>query len=190
MSTPIRWTFAAIALESDLIALPWIKRHARIYADDDDSYLTEFLVPAAVETVERDTGLRVNPVTASAELPAGTRSVRLPASPFVSAVVKAVDDDDNETVIAGSAHDGKRPGVLEIPAIEAAHKAIRVAVTFGPQPPAPTVRILIATLVAHWFEHPEAVTADGDAAEVPLGYQHLVKSLQPYADGVRVVGGE
>lgn len=185
-----QWQKETVTLETELMALSWIKRHARIYADDDDAYLNEFLVPAAIATVQRDTQWVVNPVKLTATFTASTREIRLPHGPYASARVFAIGLEDAETEIEeGIGHDGGMPGVLLLPAIATPHTSLRVEVTIGPLDPDPAIKILVATLVAHWFEHPEAVTADGDANEVPLGYKHLVASMRPMVDAYRIAGG-
>lgn len=184
----IDWQRTTVEPATPLIALSAIKRHCRIFNDDDDDYLRDLLIPSAIATVQRDTRWQINPIELTAKLPAGTRVVKLPGGPYVSAVLKHVAIDESETTVEGVTHDGGMPGRLSLPAIATPHVGLVLSIIIGSQPPDPAIVIMICTLVAHWFEHREAVTADGEAKEVPLGYRHLCKALDPMTDGFTVAG--
>ncbi len=185
----IDWQRETVAIYTDLVALPIVKRHARIFSDDDDGYLREFLIPSAIATVQRDTRWQINPIRLTTTLPAGTRSVDVPTGPFVSATLHRIDIDEAQTEVAGVTHNGGMPGRLTLPAIATPHVGLQLAIVVGSQPPDPAIAVMICTLVAHWYEHREAVTADGEAKEVPLGYRHLCAALDPMSDAFTVVGG-
>lgn len=185
------WSRSPLPLTTSLIPLAIIKRHARIFDDESDGYLLDFLLPAAVATVERDTRWQIKPITLTTKLNAGTRLVDLPTGPFVSATLKRIDIDATETDVTDPVtHDGRMPGRVCLPAIAAPHVGLSLSVIVGSQPPEPSIALMICSLIAHWHEHPEAVTADGEAKEVPLGYQHLARALDPMRDAFTIAGGE
>ncbi|TWU19557.1 phage gp6-like head-tail connector protein [Allorhodopirellula heiligendammensis] len=186
------WTSKAVATPSPIVPLSIIKRHARIFDDDSDGYLLEFLLPAAVATVERDTRWQIAPLQIESErLHAGTREIDLPIGPFVSATIKSIDAAGNENEEAGEVkHDGRMPGRLLLPAIATPHTAVVVTARIGSAQPEPSIALMICALIAHWHEHPEAVTADGEAKEVPLGYSHLARALDPMRDAFTIAGAE
>lgn len=169
-----------------------VKRHARISASDtaDDDLLTQVLIPAAVDTVQRDTRWQVEPLEYSIELYANATGIALPSGPFVSATLSKIAIGGQLTVVqnAGIVHDEGMPGSLSWPTVSGDHTGLRLAVRVAPLTPAPRIKLLVMTLVAHWYEHREAATADGSFSETPLGYQHAVKAMDPMTDAFRVAG--
>jgi uncharacterized phiE125 gp8 family phage protein len=187
------WQFTPVDLgETELVPLAMCKRHARIPSSDtdDDSLLSEILIPAAIDTVERDTRWVVTPREYSIELYKNSTCIQLPAGPFVSASLFAIDTVGDETELddAEIIHDDGHPGLLTWDAVDENQARLKLVVRIGPTAPAPKIKLMIMTLVAHWYEHREAATADGSFSETPLGYQHAVKAMDPMTDAFRIAG--
>ncbi len=182
------WHATPAAITDPLINLQTLKRHARISGTDDDSYLQTLLIPAAIGMVERDTRWTIRPHDYTIELPAMVGCIDLPAAPFVSGQLFYLDADgeaeDSELPIS---HNGKLPGSVEWPWTNQPRRQ-RLVVRIGDTTPRAELQLLVMVLVAHWYEHREAVTADGSFSETPLAYQHLARALDPMTDAVRVAG--
>lgn len=166
------------------------REHCRIHAEDTshDQRLGIFL-GAAAAVVERDTrqafGLRA--ITGQIRN-SGHGCIELPVGPFAELVsIEALDEAGNVSALTAddweAADDctlvtklGRTPPTCY--GFKISYKAGHAAL---PQDKA----LLALTLVAHWFEHPEAVTAAGEAREVPLGYEHIARAMDPMRDAVR-----
>ncbi len=79
--------------------LAFIKRHARISGTDDDDYLREILIPAAIETVERDTHHAITPLQYSIDLYSNAKCCHLEAGPFRVARLYEVALNGDETEV-------------------------------------------------------------------------------------------
>lgn len=171
-----------------------VKRHARIPSSDtdDDALLSEILIPAAIDTVERDTRWVVSPLQYSIELYKNATCINLPSGPYVSASLFTISALGVETELEGAeiVHDNGHPGLLTWDAVDENQSTLKLVVRIGPTSPAPKIKLLVMTLVAHWYEHREAATADGSFSETPLGYKHAVASMDPMTDAFRIAGAK
>lgn len=186
------WTSTAVAIQSPLINLATLKRHGRISGTEDDDYLQDLLIPAAIGMVQRDTRWTIQPHDYSIDLGVGIGSIRLPAAPYVSATMLRIDPETEETEAeeVQFKHNGALPGILTWrPVSYEDRRQRRLVVRIGEAIPRAELQLLVMCLVAHWYEHREAATADGTFEETPLSYQHLVRALDPMTDAVRVAGG-
>ncbi|WP_172122759.1 head-tail connector protein [Devosia sp. 919] len=114
-----------------------------------------------------------------------TRCVRLPVTPFISLLdINAVDDAGGLHPIA-LAQFLSEPDRLLLPATVSGMPRLReqqgleidYVAGFGTEPedvPA-DIRQALLVLVAHWFEHRDAVIIAGSGAVVPSGFDRLVQ---------------
>lgn len=183
------WQISPVPIEQPLINLPTLKRHARISGNDDDAYLQDVLVPAAIGLVERDTRWTIRPHDYTIDFPSHVACMRLPAAPFVSADLFRLDPDTGDPTLQPVTvqHNGALPGLVHWPWSNDRGRQ-RLVVRIGEATPRAELQLLVMCLVAHWYEHREAATADGSFSETPLAYQHLARALDPMSDAVRIAG--
>jgi uncharacterized phiE125 gp8 family phage protein len=183
----MNWTESNVASASSLIDLSLLRSYCRIIGTDDDGLLTMF-AGAAINLIERDTRLAIRSRTFVGALDAHTRIAKLPRGPFLSLTsLVTIDADDDETTVdaASVKHDGGTPGEIMIPLIAPGHVSMRLTYRAGYLTLPDDIKLLIFSLVAHWYEHREAATSDAAPSEIPIGYRHMVRGLDPMQDGVR-----
>jgi uncharacterized phiE125 gp8 family phage protein len=170
--------------------LATVKSHCRISGTEDDTYVT-LLISAAVKTIERDTRLALAPrdILHSTRYDSCLGRIDLPRGPFLSLDAITLHHSDGSTSDGDTddwQHDGKLPGSL-IPSDNYSPPAgkFTIAYTAGSDPVPADQQLLVMMLVAHWYEHREAATADGTINETPLSYRHLVRAMDPMQDAVR-----
>ncbi|MGV3490733.1 MAG: head-tail connector protein [Devosia sp.] len=115
----------------------------------------------------------------------GDRAVTLPVSPLIElTAVRVFDDTDDEHELALDGFQTEPTRVL-LPAFDGPAVRARLGIEidyvagFGDATgvPADLKRALLA-LVAHWFEHRDAVIVAGSGAVVPAGFDRLVESYR------------
>lgn len=115
--------------------------------------------------------------------------VTLPVTPFVGLTALTVFDADDEPHELGLAEVLAEPARLRLPKPPAGLPAIRrllgleidyVAGLGADAASLPAdLRHALLALVAHWFEHRDAVITAGSGAVVPLGFDRLVAAYRP-----------
>lgn len=183
----MKWTESQIASASSLIDLGLLRNYCRIIGADDDGLLTMF-AGAAINLIERDTRLALRSRTFQGELAKNTRVVRLPRGPFLALTsLVSIDAAGQSTTVDAAAihHNGGVPGELALPVIVSPHVSLRLTYRAGYEALPDDIKLLVFSLVAHWYEHREAATSDAAPSEIPIGYRHMVRGLDPMQDGVR-----
>lgn len=173
------------------VTLAEAREYCKIIGRDDDARLA-VLIGAATKTVERDTrthlaarGYSHTFVTCSPG-----EAVTLRPSPLVSVDrLAAVDQAGTETELDLADFDvdtENRPGIITPkrhhywPAAD----CFRIEYTTGHAAVPDDLRLLVLMLVLHWNESPEAVS-EANLRTVPLGYRHMVASIDPHEDAIR-----
>jgi uncharacterized phiE125 gp8 family phage protein len=166
------------------VSLAEAKAFLRLDADTEDGLVTT-LIAAARLHVESVTGRALVTQSWRAVLdgwPTG-RAVPLPVSPLVElTAVRAFDDQDDEHELALGQFQLEPARVLlprAITGMPALRERLGLEIDYiagfgdAADVPADLKRALLA-LVAHWFEHRDAVIVAGSGAVVPLGFDRLV----------------
>lgn len=173
------------------VTLAEAKAHLRIVDAADDDYITS-LIEAAADKIERDTGhiCRARNVTIARDGFADDAQMRVPLNygpvNSIASVVYDADTGTEETLAAGQYRLRQFAGLTYIipafgvtwPATEAIIGAVRVTFNAGyaSNDDVPdTLRHAALLLIGNWYENREAVNVGGNASEVPLGYEALIR---------------
>jgi uncharacterized phiE125 gp8 family phage protein len=172
------------------VPLSTVKHHCKLTGTDEDAYLT-LLIKAAARTIERDTRLALLPrsETITTVYDPCSGRIAIPRGPFLSLTSVTLHHSDGSTSAGDPEdwqHNGKLPGTLS-PADDYSPPAGKITIVYraGSDPLPEDLQLLLMMLVAHWYEHKEAATADGTVNETPLSYRHLVRAMDPMTDAVR-----
>ena len=170
------------------VSLVETKAFLRLDSDAEDALVTT-LIAAARLHVEGATGRALVRQSWRAVLDAwpAERVVRLPVAPLLELTeIRVFDEQDDEHVIGlgqFQAETGVAPARLLLPGTVVGMPGLRerlgieidYVAGFGEAVDVPRdLKQALLALVAHWFEHRDAVIVAGSGAVVPAGFDRLV----------------
>jgi len=170
------------------VSLADIKAHCRIDHDDEDGLLNA-LIAAATQHVEQRTGKQLVEQTWEAAWDGRclSRLLVLPVAPVlqVSSIAYVDREGADDTANLADFHavknedeawlEPKSGNAWPPMAPEPNALSITYAAGFGAPADVPAnLTLAIKQIVAHWYEHREAVVVGGQSSEVPLAAQVLI----------------
>ena len=172
---------------SEPITLQDAKDQARVCDDSDDDLITSYIT-AAREYVETVTGRKLITQTWEQRLecfPHYPPAIAFHLYPVRSIVsVTYIDGDDAEQTVADEDYVlrvGRLPQIIE-PAYNSEwpsfSREVKIQVTVGDATAPEAAVHAIRLLVAHWYEHREAVVVGQTPTSVPLAVKSLLQSIR------------
>lgn len=170
-----------VAPTDEIVSLDDAKDHLRVDADTD-AYYIEMLIKAATSAIEEMTGRAVMPQTWAMSIDGASGQVFLPKSPVQSvSSIKYFDRDGAaQTATVSDFHLFKDEDKAWLepktgfswPATISRADALTIAFVAGYSTVPPALKGAALMMIAHWYEHREAV---GESmSELPLALQTLV----------------